>query len=67
MKFKRKYVGPIHHTRQDGVSVLQGLFEWGCRVDAQEQVRLVFLAQGEKRARFACERDLHASERENGW
>jgi len=34
MKFNRKYVGPIHHTKQEGVCVLHGVFEGRVRVDA---------------------------------
>ena len=57
MKFFRKYVGLLHHTKQEGVCIPQGLFEGG-GVDAQELVKLVFLAQREKQARKRMESHL---------
>ena len=65
MKFNRKY-RPIHTfvkfysppDKTGGVWVLRGLFFWGGEGGRPwiDQVRLAFLAQREKRARFACER-----------
>jgi len=51
IKFNRKYVGPIHHTKQEEVCVLQGLLGGGRGEGGRPwimQVRLVFLAQQEK-------------------
>ena len=71
MKFNIKYVGPIYTTPNIRESASCRVFFGGGGVDAQEQVRLVFLAQREKRAFFSLseknERDLPVSERKNGW
>jgi len=56
MKFNRKYVGPIqHHTTQEGVCILQGLFEGRGWTPLN------------KASQTKSEWHLPASERENGW
>jgi len=63
MKFNRKYVGPIHHTKQEGVCILQGLFDGGGGWTPLDKASHTHFSRSARKASEIC---LRASEKTVG-